>query len=247
MSLTSSKFTCISAIAAVSMAFANSPAQAQAAASALKIEFLTPNDTVSPTDVIPVQMRLTNTDSAQAFTVSSSTGVLGMPSSALPQTAWWWDPAQNDYVEVAFASYSGFALGMGYRCDSTFTSPGCGIGPYAFTFGGIEYSDQFQLAAGGSIEYEYGHFTPFPGPAPVGSYTLYNAPLMLVVYGSAQDGRSLTGLVTLANSCSSLPADCVATGQVFTRTVQAVPEPGQLTLMALGLLALTARQLRRRS
>jgi hypothetical protein len=167
-------------------------------------------------------MRLTNTDTSQAFTLSSTGGVWGMPSTELPPTAWAWDPTLGSYVEVAFANYSSFSLGVAYECSSTFTGPGCATGPYTFTFGGISFSNQFQLAAGGSIEYEYGHFTPTTGTAPVGSYTLYNAPLMLVINGTAQDGRNLTGLLTLANSCSGTLSDCVATGQAFTRTVLAV-------------------------
>ncbi len=236
----------IAAFTAMSLALASTQANAQASASALKIEFLSPTGTASPTDAIPVYMRLTNTDTSQAFTLSSTGGVWGMPSTELPPTAWSWDPTLGSYVEVAFANYSSFSLGVAYECSSTFTGPGCATGPYTFTFGGISFSNQFQLAAGGSIEYEYGHFTPTTGTAPVGSYTLYNAPLMLVINGTAQDGRNLTGLLTLANSCSGTLSDCVATGQAFTRTVLAVPEPGQLTLMSLGLLALTARQLRRR-
>lgn len=231
------------AIAAAGLAAAG--AQAQAAASALTLQFLQPFDQVAPTDSISVLIRLTNTDASQAFSFSEASGVTGMPSSALPTTAAHWNPATSSYEQIAFASYTGFSVGVAYACSSTFSKPDCNQGPYAFTFGSTGIGSTFQLGAGQSHDYSYGVLNPLGGAAPAGTYTLYSAPLVLLVQGKAADGTLLTSSVQLANTCDAIPSTCVALGQTFTRTVTAVPEPTHWALMIAGLVGLAGFARRR--
>lgn len=214
-------------------------AQAQAPASALKLEFLQPTGIVSPTDAIAVNLRLTNTDAGQAFRFDPTLGVTGLPASSLPSTAWAWNAATSTYEEVAFDRYSGFGIGVGYSCTSTFSKPDCQQGPYAFTFGNTGLNQGFVLAAGQSVDYNYGVLNP-TGTTPGGTYTIYTAPLYLMVQGYSADNRALTGTYQLSNTCSASTAQCVADGLVFTRTVTAVPEPATAGLMGLGVAALLA-------
>lgn len=220
-------------------------AHAQAPLSALKVEFLQPTGQASSTDSIPVYMRLTNTDASQSFAFSATTGVAGMPASDLPSTAWSWNPTTASHEQVAFASYSGFSIELGFACSGTFYGPGCSQGAYSFTFGSADIASGFQLGAGQSHDYTYGVLAPTGGSAPAGTYTMYNAPLLLSVQGLSADGRSLTGLVTLADTCRLQPGDCAGLGQTFTRSVvAAVPEPTSTLMLSLGLAGLVA--LRRR-
>jgi len=223
------------AVALAAACLASAGAHAQAAPSALTLQFLQPTGQVSPTDSITVQMRVTNTDASQAFSFSEASGVAGMPASSLPAMAWHWNATTSSYEQIAFASYSGFSVGVGYSCSSTFSQPDCAQGPYAFTFGNTGVGTSFQLGAGQSYDYTYGVLNPLGGKAAAGTYTLYNAPLVLFVNGQAADGTLLTGAVVLSDTA----------GQTFTRTVTAVPEPASVVLMIAGLLGLAGVARRR--
>jgi len=218
---------------------ASGAALAQAPLSALKLEFVQPTGTVSPTASINVSIRLTNTDATQAFSFNPTTGVAGLPNSSLPTSAWAWNPSTSTYEAVAFDRLTGFDIGVSYACSSTFSKPDCQHGPYAFTFGDTGLGGGFVLGAGQSYQYDYGVLSPL-GVTPAGTYSIFSAPLVLKVLGFSADNQPLTALYELSNTCQASTADCLASGLVFSRTVSAVPEPTNAALFGLGLAAVLA-------
>jgi len=222
---------------------------AQASRSSLTFEFLQPTGQVSPTDSIAVNLRLTNTDASQPFSFDSSSGVVGMPSSDLPATAWSFNPTSQQWEQTAFASYTHFMLTLAFGCDgNSFTGSSCSGGSYTFDFAPSAFpaNTPYQLGAGQSQDFTLGSFVPQNGGAAAGTYNFYNAKFWMGVEGVSADGRALGEFVTLASTCEWPYSNCTGANQVFTRTVAAaVPEPATVVLMSLGIVGLVGVSRRR--
>ena len=217
-------------------------AHAQAARSSLTLQFLQPTGQVSPTASIAVNLRLTNTDASQPFTFDPTNGVVGMPASDLPKTAWSFNPTSQQWEQRTFASYTHFNLTPAFGCGgNTFTGSACSGAAYTFQFAAspFTYNTPYQLGAGQSLDFTLGSFVPQGGGAPAGTYNFYSAMFWLGVEGLDTDGRPLGDSVTLAATCEGAYASCIGANQVFTRTVTtAVPEPASAALMSLGIVVL---------
>jgi len=229
------------------VALCTSAAWAQAPASSLSLVFTEPTGVVGPTDSIAVNLRFTNTDSTLDFVVDNSLPLGGLDPAIVPTGNWVFNPNTNDYDFVAFASYTGFDLSIGFGCSGNFGAPGqCTDGPpYTFTFAGDPFTEPFTLAPGASVDYLFGTFAPTSGPVAAGTYEFYRSVVWLNVYGLDAEGNFMTAVTFPASTCQFDNAIDCAGASIFTRTVVAVPEPGTYALMGLGL-ALVGWRARRR-
>jgi hypothetical protein len=222
-------------------------AWAQAPASSLSLVFTEPTGVVGPTDSIAVNLRFTNIDPTLDFVLDPSLPDGGLDASILPAGTYVFNPDTGGWDFVAFASYTGFDLTVGFGCSGTFTAPDqCTQGPpYTFNFAGDPFVEPFVLPAGQSMEYLFGTFTPSAGPVAAGTYEFYRSVVWLNVYGLDALGNDISAVVFPASTCQFDNANDCANASMFTRTVVAVPEPGTYALMALGLGLVGLRARRR--
>ena len=203
------------------------------------LAFTTPTGTVSPTDNIPVTLRLTLSSSSAPMITDAD----GIPTSGLPDNV----PSHIDPNKpISFGSF-----GSGFGCQQTFTS-GCPSGtPYDFVF---EPSQQFAsktINPGESIEYSFGMFQPSAGPVPPGTYLFPYAVLYEYFFGSQidefgnpvldSDGNQIVTSFGLVVGETCPPSQDLTCDTRFSRTVlgdNRVPEPLSLSLVLLGLVGL---------
>jgi hypothetical protein len=217
------------------------PSTAQAALPYGELSFVAPTGTVANNVPIDVMMRLT-LDPASDPLAFSSFPLTGFAPGDLPTQGYYTPPVGPRELRN-FDSLDGALLNVGAGCSGTFIG-NCvaGVVPYTFTFyfgaGSLVGMNNFNLAPGGTHDFQLGTFTPQPGPAPVGTYTFDFALLSLAFYGQDALGNFLvTDGTTLAQTCA---------GCTFSRDViaAAVPEPGTYLLMFTGLLGLVGMQKR---
>lgn len=226
-------------LAALAALCLTAPAWAQAPASSLSLVFLEPTGTVGPTDSIPVLLRFSNNDPGLAFVVDNALPLGGLDPAIVPLEGTRYDPDTNQYLTEPYASYTNFSLTIGFGCSGNFTTACTDGPPYTFGFAPNPFSQPFSLAAGASLDYLFGTFTPSAGPVAAGTYEFYRSVVWLNVDGLNANGLPLTSVAFPALTCAyDSGAACTQAGQgYFTRVVE-VPEPSQAALLLGGLLAL---------
>lgn len=222
-------------------------AQAQVSWSALSLQFVTPSGVVGPNDSIPVWLTLTNTDLVEHFTVDNQLPLGGLNPADVPAQAWWTNPDTQENELVPFASYTNFRLAVGFGCSGSFTTVCTDGPPYRFDFAENPFGEPYTLGPGQTHSYLFGTFVPSHGAVAPGSYEFFRSVLWLDISGLGPEGQDLFTVVFPTSTCPFDSASaCTDNGfAFFTRTV-AVPEPGALTLMGLGLAVLGARRRRLR-
>ena len=207
------------------------------------LEYVQRTGTVGTTDDIPMWMRFTLSAASSPLTFSSNP-LTGFNPADLPANGRRFDPVTGTIIDVPFASIQSATIQSWYTCNTTFFT-GCDTGgEYSFLWGGDEPGfpnpsgrDSYTMNPGDSVEYLFGTLQPRAGAAAPGTYDFLNVGLQLTFRGLDANGETLFGYHGLATTCPRGGVDCV-----FTRTVQAVPEPEVLPLLGLGLLLLSRRR-----
>jgi hypothetical protein len=213
-------------------------ALAEAAPPHTTVSWVTPTGTASPTDSIPLWLRLSVDATAASALVLDGTAANFDLTADLP--GW----ASVQFVDsVHWIGCQGslipstcFDPASLYRFDFN-TSSNHNFGHYA---GGHTVPLNLTLLPGQSEDFLVGSFVPQNGPVPVGHYTLENAGLQLDLSGLDANGQPLFTIVGLGSACDGSP-NCL----VFSRDVVAIPEPATASLLGFGLLALAGARRRR--
>lgn len=209
-------------------------AAAPAGASAFgTLAFTQPTGVVGPGDVIPVNLTLTLDQMSDALAVSNYQITSGGPTDA-------------ELTDAGFDLSQGVStnLNVYFECSGTFTAVCADPPPYRFNFTFDSYAE-INIAAGGTYDYQFGTFTPDPGPAAPGTYIFYNTGIFIQAFGFDANGAALHHDFAIAQTCTFGDERCA-----FTRTVEggAVPEPASWAMMLVGfggLGAMLRRQRRR--
>lgn len=139
--------------------------------------FDTPYAVVSPTDSIDVWVTFTLDGNSPDLVIGNgdefTNGTLDI----------------NDYPSD-WLSYDYSRVNVYFGCSGTFTQV-CDPGAYEFNFnlGGPDSMvllDTYAQAAGQSVSYKFGTFTPVGGAAPAGTYTFIDTGLMIEIVGTVQ-------------------------------------------------------------
>ena len=212
-------------VAAAAMAAA--PAQAAVIAT---LNFTQPTGTVLSNQSIDVYLKLTLDAASDALTSDAS----GTPTSGFDPGSYTGPIDLNDpNTRILFNEF--------FECSGNFGS-GCIAGPpYDFNFSYAQPNFigpvDFDLQPGESFEWLYGTFTPTGGNAPAGTYSFYNAGVIVQIYNPGADlidpSDDMFDSITLAETCPGQDAACA-----FTRDVLAapggVPEPAAWSMMLAG-------------
>lgn len=213
-------------------------------APSLALSFTTPSVVVSPTDEVELWVTLSVSDGPLTFDTASSSQPFGLHPDLLP--AYGFDYSDSNPVSTPFGSYSHIGLFTSRSCDDQVTFPNCSPEIYEFTVPAgsstwFNSEQPFEIEAGSSRDFLLATLQPVGGAAPVGSYSIFNVGLGVIVYGLAEDGTTeLEAEAFSANT--SCPSD--GSGCAFTITV--VPEPNAAWLMLAGIVPVWLRVRRRR-
>jgi len=212
------------------------------------LSFVDRTGVVGPNDVVDIRLRLTADSSGLSFDPS--------PGSLESLRKWLNLNYGSNYTRLDSVSTT-----IGIGCNGDTFRPTCdnSAGPYSFGFIHDFYGlTQLSLAAGASLEFLFGRYTPQWGGVPAGNYALRDAGVFLLLSGARQveveeydeygnpigmfwrDEEFRNGYQSIAGTCQwSVGADCQ-----FERTVRGgtsqVPEPTLPALLLGGLFGLWA-------
>ncbi len=219
---------------------------------ATTLEFVTPNGTVGPDDVVEVWLRL-STDTGFNFDPNDPDGdnsyggavdPLDFPTGGFSPDA---NMGAGAFVEFDFVDFVGASISA--SCSGSFvidSGGNCGLGgagtdDYNFTFGPgwAPGGGGLTLAAGESIDFLWGTFTPVAGGAAPGTYDYTSAGIGIFINGFGFDDFGeeveISTFLQIDVTCSSGDPGCG-----FSRTVAPVPVPAAVWLFASALLGLTS-------
>ncbi len=164
------------------------------------LAFTQPTGTASPTDSIPVWVRLTLDPSSDPLELNDSASAsppFGVPPENYPD---FYSPDLTEedvggYELVSLDSLDAVYLNTSFVCSGTFTTSCTAGPPYTFSFNTsgpdtINFvpnygSPTFSLQPGESHDYLFGTFTPTGGgPVAPGTYYFYSTDLMLSFHGT---------------------------------------------------------------
>ncbi|TKB79241.1 MAG: hypothetical protein E8D42_07515 [Nitrospira sp.] len=196
------------------------------AASFGTLEWVDRTGTVSGTDTIPVQFRLTLDPASVPLTIGP--GGSGEPISGLEQ-------ADLDSLAADFPNFTitDASLSHSFYSGGTF-SDDTNPPPYQFQFSNSFPFSNVSLVPGVPTIIEHGQFVPSPVPAPPGTYFHYRSEINLVVTGLNSFGDSFERDFLVAQvACSDGDTSCA-----FQRTVTPVPIPAAVWLFGSGVIGL---------
>ncbi|MEM7082107.1 MAG: hypothetical protein AAF465_05195 [Pseudomonadota bacterium] len=225
---------------------------------ALTLEFTTPSGTAGANDAIEIWLTL-STDTGFSFDPFDPDGDMSyggaIDPSDVPNEGFSFDAnmGTGGFVEFDFIEFVGLSLFA--TCNGSFVVEDgtCGFGMggtdnYSFSFGPgpSPGNDPISLAAGESLDFLFGTFTPVAGGAEAGTYDFFRVGLSLFFAGVGFDDLgeevAVDAFFDLALACEDGDPSCA-----FTRTVSAtpVPVPAAAWLFASALLALSSLSRRR--
>lgn len=213
------------------------------------LSFVDRTGVVGPNDVVDIRLRLTADSSGLSFDPS--------PGSLESLRNWLNLNYGSNYTRLDTVSTT-----IGIGCNGDTFRPSCdnSAGPYSFGFIHDFYGlTQLSLAAGASLEFLFGKYTPQWGGVPAGGYSLRDAGVFLVLSGMEQvevetydDSGNFTGMVWqekemnsrtqgLAGTCQwdTTPA-CQFERKVVIGDPTQIPEPTLPALLLGGLFGLWA-------
>ena len=199
-----------------------------------ELSFIAPTGTAAATDVVDVWARFTLNASSPALNFSSNP-LTGIDASLVP-TAGYFYPASGPAELRPFASVYGANLNVYAGCSGSFIgSCAPGSSDYSFSFNfdpanSVIGLSSVNLAAGATLDFKLGSFTPKAGGAAPGTYSFTSMGLTLEFVGlDATNNVIFSNGLTLGTQCATCE---------FTRTITAVPEPASTALMLVGLAGL---------
>lgn len=226
---------------------------------ATTLQFTTPSGTAGPGDVVEVWLTL-STDTGFTFDPGDPDGdgsyggavdPSDLPTGGFSPDA---NMGAGGFIEFDFIEFAGASISASCTGSFVIDSAGdCGLGgvgtdDYDFNFGPgwSPGGGVFSLAAGESIDFLWGSFTPVAGGATAGTYDYFSAGIGIFFNGIGIDdfGEEFeaSAFLGLATTCSDGDPSCS-----FSRTVAPVPVPAAVWLFASALLGLTTMSRRKRA